>query len=429
MSTAFIDSHCHILPTGLDLLSLNLGSADSVDEVVALLETVEASDWLMAVHYDQNRYGQHISLRELDLVTGERPALLRHVSGHSAVANSIALRLAGIDDSTPNPPGGEYERDVNGRLTGVLLEKAMDAIYAQIPKPGIEQMVAAILAAGASMRGYGIVCASDMHTGFMDLADELDAYRIAAERGCEIDTRLYLRWSSVFGPRALDPVVLGRKLAEIEATKGRVRVSGIKIFADGAIGSGTAAIYGSYVGRESGGKEYSGQMIYSNERWEQMVKTASDAGYQVSVHSIGDYSSDRVMDAFEKSGCPERHRIEHAMLLSDSQIERMAKLNCFVNMQPEFLVRFGKTYIKQLGPDRAFRLNRYRSVLDAGLRLSLSSDRPIVAGDPQVGIDLAVNRPEGFDPAENCTLEEAIRGYTTEAAAVNGDQPVASSGR
>ena len=110
------------------------------------------------------------------------------------------------------------------------------------------------------------------------------------------------------------------------------------------------------------------------------------------------------------------------MILSDSQIGRMAKLGSFCTFQPEFLMRFGVSYLKQLGPERAAKLKRGRSVLDAGIPLSLSSDRPIVAGDPWDGIRTAVNRPETFDPAENITLEEALNGYTRWGAEANEDK-------
>ena len=109
------------------------------------------------------------------------------------------------------------------------------------------------------------------------------------------------------------------------------------------------------------------------------------------------------------------------MILSDAQIERIKALDCFLTFQPEFLVRFGHSYRRQLGPERAARLKRTRSVLDAGIKLSMSSDRPIVPGNPWDGIIAASSRPEGFDQGENCTLEEAIRCYTIEGARVNGD--------
>jgi predicted amidohydrolase YtcJ len=135
-----------------------------------------------------------------------------------------------------------------------------------------------------------------------------------------------------------------------------------------------------------------------------------------------------VLDAFEATGCADRHRLEHAMILSDEQIERVQKLNPFVTFQPEFLMRFGHAYRLQLGEDRTAKLKRSRSVLDAGIRLSYNSDRPIVPGDPLDGIRTAVHRPDGFDAGENVTLAEAVRAYTVAGAAVCGDETLGSLG-
>jgi predicted amidohydrolase YtcJ len=236
----------------------------------------------------------------------------------------------------------------------------------------------------------------------------------------------------VFGPKGVGLEAF-RDLEAGFTNSNRTKVAGVKLFADGAIGSATAAIYGQYSGAESNGvvispfakpteaMNTSGQLIYSAEKLKKMVMTASEAGYQVAVHSIGDYSTDLVLDAFEATGCASRHRLEHAMLLSNSQIERLAQLNPFVTFQPEFLLRFGGTYLKQLGTERTSLLKRSRSVVDAGLRLSFSSDRPIVPGDPRDGIRFAVQRGEGFVSAENISFEEAVDAYTVQGAMVNGD--------
>ncbi|HSI74063.1 MAG TPA: amidohydrolase [Fimbriimonas sp.] len=438
---SFIDSHCHILPTGLDLKKLNLTTASSHQEVLDLVAQrlrVDASPWLLAVHYDQTKYadGRHLTRDELDQLSQDRPILLRHTSGHASVANSAALRAAGVDESTPDPGGGRFGRDASGRLDGTLFEEAHERVSHAPPTPTAEEMADAILAAGEKMSALGIACASDMMTGRYDLEREIEAYRLASLRGCKIKMRLYLQWKEVFGPRARPLSELQEKLADLERqTLGRVRAGGIKIFSDGAIGSATAAIYGRYSGETPAGpvlsrrakqaaheeREVSGQLMYSPEKLIEMTRIASDAGYQVSVHAIGDYASDLVMDAFEATGDPTRHRLEHGMILSDSQIERLAGLGCFLTFQPEFLMRFGHAYRRQLGPERAARLKRTRSVLDAGIRLSFSSDRPIVPGDPLDGIETAVNRPEGFDPTEACTWEEAVRAYTVEGARANGD--------
>ena len=424
---AFVDSHCHILPTGLDLLKLHLGSAATVEEVLDLVRERHRSQpegWLHAVHYDQNRYGRHLTRHDLDAISTARPILLRHVNGHASVANTAALKAAGVDRDTPDPEGGEYLRDADGP-NGVLLEEAHERVSNAAPGPGLEEMVEAVLRAGASMRALGIDCATDMMMGRFDLPVELEAYRLAAQRGCEIDVRLYLQWRPFLGPKAIP-----RETLEPYLKIGNPRIVGAKIFADGAIGSATAAIYGAYLGET--GKPYSpratptgragtsGQLIYRPERLNEMVRLAAEAGFPVAVHAIGDYAVDLVLDAFEAAPFP-GHRLEHAMLLSDAQVGRIARAGVPVTMQPEFLQKLGHVYRRQLGPERTFGLKRARSLIDAGVPLSFSSDRPIVAGDPRDGIRTATDRPEGFDPAENVTWAEAVRAYTVEGSRVNGD--------
>ncbi|MDX2065030.1 MAG: amidohydrolase [Fimbriimonadaceae bacterium] len=422
IAPALVDNHCHILPSGFDLGRLNLApllSAEAVLDAVRDRHRDEPDGWLIAVQYDQNRYGGiHLTRHDLDAISKARPIVLRHYNGHCSVANTAALRAAGVHDTSPDPAGGEFRRDANGAPDGVCFEHAHEMIWNAMPEPTHAERVAAILRAGASMADYGLVMAADMQTGQPDLLGELAAYRDSAAT-CAIETRLYLRWSKVFGPRAVDGDVLNAAIADLEAT-GRSRVCGIKIFADGAIGSATAAIYGAYVGETE--RETSGQLIYRPERLTEMVRTAADAGYPVAVHAIGDYAVDLVMDAFAATDDPTRHRLEHAMILRDAQIERLAALGCHVTMQPEFLHRFGHAYRRQLGDARTSRLKRFRSVLDAGIPLSFGSDRPIVPGDPRLAIRTAASRPDRFDPAENVSIREAIFAHTTAACAVTGER-------
>lgn len=438
---SFIDNHCHILPTGLDLRKLHLGSCQSNQEVLDAvrdrLGQVSDGGWLEAVHYDQNKFGGVFLTRtDLDAISSDVPILLNHVNGHASIANSAALTAAGVGEFADDPPGGSLGRFEDGRVNGVLFESADDLVSESAPAPTLEAMVEAILLAGERMADDGICCASDMMTGRFNLLQELEAYRMAVDRGCRILTRLYLQWGEVFkrdGGWRSDEV---REAVEGFASTPECRIGGVKIFADGAIGSATAAIYGRYSGEKTAGysisrhakdaaghteQEVSGQLIYAPERLNQMVRIAHEAGFQIAIHSIGDYSTDLVMDAYSKLDNPSRHRIEHAMLLSDAQIERMARLGCHCTMQPEFLMRFGHSYRRQLGPERTASLKRFRSVKDAGIPLSFSSDRPIVQGNPQDGIQVATSRPEGFDGSENLTYEEAVEAYTVEAARANED--------
>lgn len=431
LAPGFIDAHCHILPTGLDLQKLHLGSCDTreavLDAVSARHALLADGEWLQAVHYDQTRFsdGQHLTRHDLDAVSAQRPILLRHVNGHASVANSAALVAAGIHEGVEDPPGGTFVRDESGSLTGVLLERAHEFVTAAAPRPTVEQMVDAILAAGEKMREVGVTCATDMMTGRWNLEDELTAYRLASERGCAVRLRMFLQWGTVLGKRGIDPGRLAEHRAAMDPS--RCAILGLKIFADGAIGSATAAIYGRYESDPNDGRETSGQLIYAPDRLRAMVLQADAAGYRLAIHSIGDYSTDLVLDAFARTSDPRRHRIEHAMILSDAQIDKMARIGCHCTMQPEFLLRFGHAYRRQLGPERSARLKRARSVLDAGVPLSLSSDRPIVAGDPMDGVRTAVTRPDEFDAAETVAEAEALRAYTRGGAIANGDQDLMGS--
>ena len=414
----FVDAHCHILPTGLDLLKLHLGKCQTKEQVLDAVrdEVGKGEGWLHAVHYDQTKFAdaKHLSKDDLDAISTSRPILLRHSNGHASVANSAALIWASVDESTPDPAGGEYVRDASGRLTGVLLERAHEHVTDSAPRPTTEEMTLAILAAADKMSALGITAATDMMTGRWHLADEIDAYEAAANRGAKIRFRLCMQWARVFGPRGMGADAVRERLASLEESQ--VRPIGIKIFADGAIGSASAAIHGTFL--TTGGN---GQLIYAPDRLNAMVREAHEAGFAVATHAIGDRAVDLVMDAYEATGQPDRHRVEHAMILSDAQIDRLKRLGLHVTMQPEFLVRFGHAYRKQLPPETASRIKRFRSVLDAGIPLSFSSDRPIVPGNPWDGITCAVARPEGFDDSENIGLQKAIDLYTRQGALANGE--------
>ncbi|MHB8636637.1 MAG: amidohydrolase [Fimbriimonadaceae bacterium] len=420
---ALTDCHCHILSTGLDLAKLHLGAANTQVEVLDAVRDRHrdtAAGWLLAVHYDQNKWGgEHLTRTQLDTISATRPILLRHVNGHASVANSAALVAAGIAPDESDPSDGSFGREASGVINGVLFEGVHERVSSASPAPSFDEAVAAIAAAAQSMAAFGIEAATDMQTNVKDLA----AYQAAAERNCPIRFKLYLVWKDVFGPRAVD-----RELVEVlrEGRDSRLAVAGVKLFADGAIGSATAAVYGGYADRPLAPGDYAGQLMYSAERLQERVRVAHEAGFRVATHAIGDHALNIVLDAYEATGDAARHRVEHAMLLSDAQIERLADSGVSVAMQPEFLIRFGHTYRTQLGAERASHLKRFRSVLHAGIPLAFSSDRPICAGSPWTGIECACDRPEGFDPAENLTRVEAIERYLEPAATIGGGEPAGS---
>ena len=415
----FIDAHCHILPMGFEGGRLNLDGLDTHEQILeAIADRVAQSqhgEWVDCTYYDQNRLpgGEHIKLRDLDEVAPDNPVFIRHVARHSGVANSCALQAASVGHQTEDPPGGTFVRSDSGELTGVLLETAYEHMVDSMPRPGLEEMIQACMTASEEMSQLGITAASDMMTGFRDLEMELQAYHIAASRGAKTRYRLYLQWSTVFGPRALAPARLQGLIDQMDSR--RCKVAGIKIFADGAIGSATAATYKEF---KSGG---TGKLIYNPERLSNMVKVATDAGWPVAVHAIGDRAVDHVLDAFEASGAPSRHRLEHAMILSDAQIARIADTGCHVTFQPEFLSRLTEAYQAQLPDDVFPMLKRAASCQKAGIPLSFNSDRPIVGGEPWLGIEAAVQR-EGYDKSEVVEEQDAFDYYTKGGAEANDDE-------
>ena len=225
--------------------------------------------------------------------------------------------------------------------------------------------------------------------------------------------RLYVQWFQVLGRNAPPIQEFQAKISALDDPL--VGFRGLKVFADGAIGSATAAVYISYP--TTGGL---GQLIYPESDLASILKNIDDHGFRIAVHSIGDRSTDLVLDAYAACLDPSRHRLEHAMILSDKQIDRLAEIKCKVTFQPEFLLRFGHAYRAQV-PDRAPLLKRVKTVLGRGIPVGFNSDRPIVPGNPWDGIQSAIRRPEGFDPSENIDLPSAIRLYTQGGAEINFD--------
>lgn len=410
VAPAFVEPHCHILPSGLHLQRLNLQKCFTPEDVMNAVRKraseIRNGDWLLAVQFDANRFpvGTDLSAADLDRVAPDLPIVLRHSSGHSCLVNTVAMRLANIH-SASNPVGGVIVRTDEGKPTGSLLETAMKLVDDVMPQPSKEGMRDAILAAGQAMRDVGICAAADMQTGYTDIEKELWAYRAAADSGCRVRMRLYLEWDAVFG----------EDRSEVDLIEDdSLRIAGIKLFADGAIGPATAAIYGVYDDGQDG------TLIYPPEELCRRISVAEAAGYSVAIHSIGDRSTDVVLDCLEKCVHPRRHRLEHVMLLSDQQIARMKRLGASVVLQPAFLHHFGAAYERRLG-ERVRRLKPCRSIAAAGIPICFSSDSPIVPFDPIAGMRAACFRPALFDQSENVAPEDSLDFYTRSAAAVLGE--------
>lgn len=424
----FNDCHCHILAYGLDLSAANL-SPEHAPDIPSLISQLRrwAQDnpdapWIVGSFYDQNRMAErrHPTRHDLDQVSLEKPVFIEHTSKHGGVANSVALRIAGITRETPDPPGGTIERDAHGEPTGVLLERATDLVTRHRPPLSHRQRVRAIHLAAQAMAKKGITAASDASTGWGDLEGEVAACVQAVNEGAPLRMNLMILATALRrNGRWLQPQDIG-------TGSNGVRVGIAKVFADGALTTRTAALKEPYADTET-----TGMLLHSEEELQELIVGAHQAGWQVGTHAIGDRAIEAVLNLYEQAMQTQpradvRHRIEHCMLLDDGLIDRLRALGVVAVLQPEFMARLGDAYRYGLGEERARRLKRTASLLRAGVRVAFSSDCPVVPGAPLDGVRAAMERktPLGVVLGEEERVDAltAIRLYTAGSAMAGKDE-------
>jgi len=401
----FTDSHAHILELGLAARTLDLRDVDSIEElkrrVAAAARRLGPGAWVLGRGWDQERFreGRWPTRWDLDEAAPSNPVLLVRVCGHAAVANTLALRAAGITDSTPDPPGGIIERE-GGRVTGVLKEAAVQLVRAAAQRGSAEELVSAGVEA---LLASGITCVHAMSVG----AEELEALRALAESG-----RLGVRVRAYLDPGVPDPRPL-----EV----GNLRVVGVKVFADGSFGARTAALREPY----SDAPDSTGTLLMDGEAIERAATEARRRGLQLAVHAIGDRALEEVIRGARAA--PRWVRVEHASLAPPDLVEGLAELGLPVSAQPRFVLS-DWWIVSRLG-GRARWAYPFRSLLSRGVTLSFSSDAPVEPCNPWEGVYAAVTRGalEGLAAAplwasEAISVEEAVRCYTETAHRVSGDR-------
>jgi predicted amidohydrolase YtcJ len=340
--------------------------------------------------------------------------------GHSLWVNSLALARAGITAETPSPAGGEIERQPGtGEPTGILKENAEDLVEKVIEKPSLEAIQAALKVAMAHAHRVGL-------TGIHDCEDELAfaAFQELSSKG-ELDLRVLTH----IPMKNLDAAIgLGLRTG---LGNEKLRVGGVKIFADGSLGSRTAAMLAPYQDEPLN----LGIAVTGKEEMRELVSKASRAGVNAAIHAIGDRANRDVLDVLEESrqagdGAGLRHRIEHVQLLHPADIPRLAKLGVIASMQPIHATSDMEIVERHWGEERARGAYAWRSLLDAGTILAFGSDCPVETLDPLAGIHAAVTRrradgspgPKGWHPEERITVEDTVRAYTLGAAYASGEE-------
>lgn len=437
ITPAFNDCHCHILALGIDLGKADLRGCTSREQILERLrQWMEAhpdAEWVLGRAYDQNLLPnrRHLTRHDLDMLCPDRPVYINHVSKHGALVNTRALQIAGITAETPDPPDGVILRDERGEPTGVLLESATNLVSRHIPKLDKQGLVNALHRATQDLARRGILSASDAATGWLDLELEVSVYTQALNEGAPVRMTLMPLYEVAHSAGWL---ATPEQAGEAEGFTLKpplehpdLRWGAVKLFADGAFTTRTAALRQPYADTPT-----TGVLMYEPETLIQRIETVHRAGWQCAVHAIGDRAIELVLEgyrrALERYPRPHhRHRIEHAMLMADDLLESMRRLRVVVVPQPEFVWWLSRAYLQGLG-ERALALMPFRSWVQSGVAVGFSSDQPVVPGDPIIGWRMAVTRTshdgtcllpeEGLDPLT------ALRLFTVGAAYATYDDEV-----
>lgn len=422
----FNDAHVHFLGGGFQLSSVDLRDANTPEEFAQRIRTfagkLPPGRWITGGDWDHERWAElngksPLPTKELiDRFTPDTPVFVSRLDGHMALANSLALKLAGVTKETPDPDGGLIVRDpTTGEPTGVLKDAAMSAVWKVIPDSTFAEKLAAAKAATEHAARLGVTSVQDVSAG-----SDVGVYQSLLERG-ELKTRIY----------AIAPLPAWERLARtgVRAHFGSdmLRIGGLKGFADGSLGSTTAFFYEPYLDAPTT-RGLAGDEMFPEGAMLERVRQADRAGLQVLVHAIGDRANDQILSLFgqvtrENGVRDRRFRIEHAQHLRRQDIPRFASQKVIASMQPYHAIDDGRWAEKRIGPERAKTTYAFRSLLAAGAALAFGTDWTVAPLDPMLSIYAAVTRrtldgknPDGWIPEQKISVEEAVRAYTVGSA-------------
>ncbi|PTQ08209.1 metal-dependent hydrolase [Sphingomonas oleivorans] len=410
-----IDAHGHVMALGYQALQLDLSDTGSLAQAQEKLAAYAAARptpvWIQGGGWNQEKWslGRFPTAADIDAVVRDRPVVLARIDGHAILANSAAIAAAGITAKTPDPAGGRIERDAKGNPTGVFVDAAQELIRAAVPKPLPRERDAALAKAQEILLGYGITATADMGTS----VDDWSVMRRMGDAG-----RLRLRiLAYAFG---IDPLL---SIAGTGPTPwlydGHLRMVGVKLFADGALGSRGAWLKQPYA--DATGQK--GLQFLDDAKVRNLMSRAAMDGFQVAIHAIGDAANAQALAAVEELSDTykgdRRWRIEHAQIADPADLPRFGRNGIIASMQPVHQTSDRLMAEARLGTDRLAGAYAWKSMLKAGARLAFGSDYPVESPDPFAGLATAISREDangqpmgGWHPAERLTIEEALAAFT-----------------
>ena len=415
-----IDAHLHVMQLGFAALTLDLSDTRTLPEALAKIAAYAAAHtdrpWILGGGWNQETWklGRFPTAAELDAVVGDRPVWLERADGHAGWANSAALRAAHVDAATKDPAGGRIERVPGGtRPAGTLVDTATALVAAAVPPPRPEDRDLAFLTAQQILARRGVTAAADMGTSI----DDWQTFRRAGDLG-------QLRIRIMAYAAGIDAMVT---IAGPRPTPwlydDRLRLGGVKLYLDGALGSRGAYLKAPYTD-DPGNR---GLRRLSETQLRNLMSRAAIDNFQIAVHAIGDGANYSVLNAIEELGATykgdRRWRIEHAQIVDPVDIARFGRLGVIASMQPIHQTSDRIMAESRLGPARLTGAYAWHSIAAGGARLAFGSDAPVEKPDPFAGMAAAITREGadgqpfgGWQPQERVSREEAFAAYTSGAA-------------
>jgi predicted amidohydrolase YtcJ len=418
----FNDAHVHFVSGGEQLDNVQLKDVTNPQEfarrIAERAKVTPQGEWVQGGNWDETKWDPpNMPTKEMiDALTPDTPVFVSRYDGHMGLANSVALRLAGITAETPDPPGGTIVHDAQGNPTGALKDAAMDPIYKVIPPLSHDRRVKVVKRALAYAASVGVTSVQHMETSYADIA----VYSELLRRG-ELTTRIYV---APLITHVDDQVKLGIG----HAFGGPyLRIGAVKAYADGSLGSGTAYFYEPFLNQGTNRGLLADEMHPISLMRDRYMK-ADAAGLQICTHAIGDEGISTILDLYadviKAHGDTDRRlRIEHAQHMAAKDFERFAQLHVIASVQPYHAIDDGRFAESHIGHDRASRTYAFRTFLDHGVRLAFGTDWEVAPLDPVLGLYAAVTRatldgknPNGWFPEQKLTVAEAVEAYTMGSA-------------
>jgi predicted amidohydrolase YtcJ len=437
----FNDAHVHFYYGGASLRSVQLRTAKSKDEfrdrIAKFAQKIPNGEWILLGEWDPQAWPQpDLPTHELiDDVTPDNPVFVNRVDAHTMLANSVAMKLGGVDRNTPDMPGGVIGRHSDGRPNGIFIDSTKSLIERAIPPLTLGQMMTSLKAAQAHAFQFGVTSIQDM--GFVvpiiqqRTIDLFQAYQQLHKEG-DLKIRVALH----------TPLPLWKVLADLGVMAAfgdeTLQIGGLKGFADGSLGSSTAWFLEPYSDNPKNSGGPSDELTDPGGMYATM-SGGDAAGLQLAIHAIGDRANRMILDSFERITSSHlqrdrRFRIEHAQHVHPSDFTRFSKMRVVASMQPYHCIDDGRWACGRIGPERSKAAWPTRPLLDAGVRLAFGSDWWVAPIDPLAGIYAATTRrpidgshPEGWVPEQKISVQEAVHAYTVGSAFASFQENVKGS--